>query len=300
MSTTAAKKNATPEMNIEERRIKCQTIIRSGISAAGQLLSVVPVDLLRVDDAYQRQIRCSRWNKIASIANNWNNAKANSLLVSYREDSGYFFVIDGQGRLQAALQAGLKYLLCQVITGIDVKEEAELFLSQDESSTKVTLQQKVKAGIVAEHTDCLRLKSLMNKYNIESPEEIRAIGTALDIVAKNPTELDWIFGVLRKVGWDTTRRGYSRTIMKSLHELYNRNYKQMAQINEYLIPMMAANSPEVFQSVAQLIYGSQNKMRFMCLYSFYAALISERRTTLYNRLIPLQMRVPVVATGTKN
>lgn len=286
---------SAPEMDRARRIAECNTIVKSAILAAGQKLCVVPTYLLRVDVAYQRQIRNSRWSKVVAIANGWNDSKVGALLVSYRPDDGYFFIIDGQGRYQAALQSGHDYLLCQVITEAALKDEAELFLSQDDNRTMVTMHQKVKAGMVAEHTDCLLLGELMDKYGIKDISEISAIGTALSIVANNPVELDWVLSVIQRTGWGNTRYGYTRSVLRSLHELYNKKFDEMDKIESVLIPIMSANSPDVFRSVASLMYG-RNKTQYMSIFALYCALIGDRRSGEYRKIQALQLSVPASVT----
>lgn len=266
-----------PDNERASRINECESILRASVQVAGQTICVVPTRLLRVDDAYQRQIRNGRWGKIAAIASGWDDNKVGAILVSYRAENGYFFVIDGQGRFQAAKQSGHEHLLCQVIKNASLEDEAELFLSQDDNKTRVSLQQKIKAGVVAKHENCLKLKEVLAKHGIVNMDEIKAIGTALEIVSQNPKELDWILSVLGFTGWNLAKNGYSRIVLKALHELYSRNFEDMEKISKFVIPAMMANSPEVFRAVGNLTKAS--KAQYLNMYSLFVALIEQKKET---------------------
>lgn len=83
---------------------------------------VLPVDLLKVDHLYQRDLDA---RVVEKIAKEWDIVTAGTLVVSHRAN-GEYFVVDGQHRLAGAQLAGESEVLCQVIEGLTPQEEAEL------------------------------------------------------------------------------------------------------------------------------------------------------------------------------
>jgi hypothetical protein len=82
----------------------------------------IPVDLLKIDDHYQRLVRPAH---VAKIVANYDPRLFGALTVNDR--SGVLFVIDGGHRLAAAKELGLTSVPCHVLTGLTSQEEAGLF-----------------------------------------------------------------------------------------------------------------------------------------------------------------------------
>lgn len=88
---------------------------------------VLRIDDIRVDDAYQRDLRRDLVNQIAS---DYDIVKAGPILVSERED-GSLWCVDGQHRLAGAQQAGETEVFAHVVHGLDQEEEAALRLARN-------------------------------------------------------------------------------------------------------------------------------------------------------------------------
>lgn len=278
----------------ESRAPQCAFVLDSAVRLDGKQFASIPLELLRIDFAYQREIHGSRWAKVINIANGWNPDKAGAILVSFRPALNFFFIIDGQGRYEAAKRAGEQSITACILEDQGIESEAKLFLSQDDNTTRVGQHDKVKAGIIAKHENCLRLQSVMQKYGIERPQEISSIGTALGIAAANPTELDWIFRTIHQAGWDEMTNGYSRSVFKALHQLYEREFNHLDRVETTLVPVMAANSPNVFRSVADLT-GNSNKAKFMNVYKIMSDIIAKNNGKALQRLRGFNMQIPVSA-----
>lgn len=282
---------------ISARQVACEKVIKSGVTLNGCLYAEIPLDLIRVDVCYQREIGGARWPRINAMAAGWDANKANSVLVSYRTDTQYFFVLDGQGRFVAAQKAGLKKITCQILQNLELKDEAEAFLTQDDNMTKISMHDKCKAGVIAEHKDCITLVNTLARYQIDM-KEVNGIGTAMEISAKNPTEIDWIFGLIVRTGWYGLHNCFSRTTLKSLHELYNKDFGKMDRIENVLVPIMTANRPDTFRNVSELVFTKSNKQGYLAMYQLYTNMIVANRDTrmkFLEKIAGMGIKVPAIA-----
>lgn len=108
---------------------------------------LVPVGLMNVDLSYQRTPEEPRIRKISS---GWDDNKANVIHLSQRKD-GSKWVIDGNHtRLACERVYGKEHeLLCNIHTGLSVKEEAELFVALNKAQKKPSFNETLKASLAA-------------------------------------------------------------------------------------------------------------------------------------------------------
>jgi hypothetical protein len=179
---------------------------------------------LFVDSSYQRKPQ----RKINQIAANWDDDKCGFLEVSYRKDIGKFAIIDGQNRYYAAKICGIDRLHCHILTGIQVKEEAFRFASQDENKTIMNTYDKFRAELCAGVPESIHLKSICDKYGIKIKNSttvqtghLRSITRAKNTLKlAGEAGLKWIFDVIRDCGWHNVKNSYSSVMMSALHNLY--------------------------------------------------------------------------------
>lgn len=271
------------EKSMNERRKTCESILANAQLICGKHIAEIPLDLFNVDEGYQRSIAGARWAKINNIAQNFDVNKAGLVLVSYRPNFGAFFIVDGQGRYQAAKLAGIKSLACQIRENCSVKDEALLFVEQDDNSTTLSAHNKFKAGMIAELKNCVSMNTIMQKYGIDRPQQIRAIGTALGLASTNPTELDWIFRVIHRSGWDSIENGFSRSVILGLKALYEHEFVRADEMENKLVPILAKNSPNQFRAVAELI-GNPRRMKYMNLFVVLNGIVNDDKSIVYNLL----------------
>lgn len=88
----------------------------------------IAVDDIEVDPSVQRSIVPSRARKLARL---FDPGLLGEILVSQRSD-GRYWVIDGQHRWQAAKNAGVMSLACEVFTGLSKADEARLFMGRND------------------------------------------------------------------------------------------------------------------------------------------------------------------------
>lgn len=109
-------------------------------------LKWIPIELLGVDDAYQRQLGKINQKAIRKIANNFNWAHFGNVAVAPRGDR--FAIIDGQHRVHAAAAVGIDQVPCQ-IQKLNQSEQAAAFSAINGAVTAVTIWQLFKASLVA-------------------------------------------------------------------------------------------------------------------------------------------------------
>lgn len=111
------------------------------------MLQWIDIDLLVVDDSYQRPLERSNWNAIKRIARNFQWSRFSPVFVAPVE-GGKFAIIDGQHRTHAAAAVGVEQVPCQVVT-MNLKEQAAAFAAVNGTVTKVTIWQIYKAALTA-------------------------------------------------------------------------------------------------------------------------------------------------------
>lgn len=107
----------------------------------------VEIAALRVDDTYQRPIMKRGWRQIEWIAENFNWASFQPVLVS-RIEGGLFALIDGQHRAHAALLAGFDTIPALCVE-VDQVQQAAAFARVNGNVTQITQQAMFKAALAA-------------------------------------------------------------------------------------------------------------------------------------------------------
>lgn len=119
------------------------TQLLADAEAAGTIEVVTLADLKR-DPAYQRPIS---QDLVDEIARTWDIVAAGPIVVSRRRN-GELYIVNGQHRSAAAMQAGEKEILAHVINGLTAKEEAVLRLKGNKRRND-TAQDRFRAQVSA-------------------------------------------------------------------------------------------------------------------------------------------------------
>lgn len=102
-------------------------------------LKWLPLDLLQIDQRYQREIKRDGWKMVRKIANGFQWARFQALIVSGPDKIGDFAVIDGQHRLEAArLLEDVSEVPCLVIDAEDIQRQARTFKGINKDRKRVT------------------------------------------------------------------------------------------------------------------------------------------------------------------
>lgn len=126
----------------------------------------LPVDMLKVDDTYQRSIEGGASKAlIVKIAENWDWRLCLPLLVSRR--GGELYVIDGQHRLEGAVLRGdIPHLPVVIFDFDDPKAEAELFVQANRSRRSMGMLDDHHAAVVAGDAKALLINDTVTRAGL--------------------------------------------------------------------------------------------------------------------------------------
>lgn len=130
-------------------------------------LEWIGVDVLAVDDSYQRTMGSPASKKIlAGMRRLWDWRLCQPLVVSRRDD-GSLNVVDGQHRLTGARDRGdIPHLPCVIITGANAAEEAATFVALNDRRAKLSQYDIFHAAIVSGDPDAIAVMKLLDECGL--------------------------------------------------------------------------------------------------------------------------------------
>lgn len=128
------------------------------------ILRWIPVDLLRVDPSFQREILKSGKSNVGKIASAFDWNKFGTVIVAAVEE-GFFSIIDGQHRTTAAKLCGIAEVPCQVITA-SREEQASAFAAINGNVTALTSMQIHHARVAAREPLALELERVCKEAGV--------------------------------------------------------------------------------------------------------------------------------------
>lgn len=169
-------------------------------------MMILPVDSINTDYSYQRPLQTK---KVMHYANDWDYFQSGSFHVVQRPDHT-FWIVDGNHRLHAARKRGdVKDVRCLVIDSPGIEWEAVTFNKLQIDKVRVTAIQRYTALVVGKDPLALRIKSVLDYYNIGvSPkkdntgtqEELVAISSLMEIADRfTDVELKAVIALSRKI-----------------------------------------------------------------------------------------------------
>lgn len=220
-------KNATVKTVTITNEALAQSIVDGAVSICGIKVASIPVDLLEVDETYQRDT-----HDVQELIP-FDKKKCGFILVSFR--NGKFYIIDGQHRYLAAKFLGIASLPCIIL--IETQEdEALIFSGQDIGKKRLTPCDTFKANIASGREDIPRVKTDMeinricsahgikiahaNRYT-RNDKILRSLSEARDIVNTSGSDcFEWIINVICSTDWDTCPTSYTKYILRMLKHYY--------------------------------------------------------------------------------
>jgi len=91
----------------------------------------IPVSKIRVDLVYQRDTN-PRW--VRELVETWDENSVGIICVSLRKD-GFYYVLDGQHRVEAAKELGIDLLPAEIWTRLAASDEARMFGGRNNTRT---------------------------------------------------------------------------------------------------------------------------------------------------------------------
>ena len=242
---------------------RAEMIMNTTSELWGKRTAIIPIDLLDVDYSYQR-VRTSHVNE---IHDEWDNDQCDYLIVSYRDDK--FYIIDGQHRYYAALMRGIENLPCIIRTGLEMEDEARIFVKMNSSRKPLKPYDTYKANIangnesIPEVKTDMTIKRICDKYNISvgkdndkcAARKLRSLTTVRRIVSAHGEEgLDWIFGTMKQSNWYDCGEAYMDVILSALKTFYFDNLDDLDKARTKIIKIMSNYSPMDLISYANANY----------------------------------------------
>lgn len=118
-----------------------------GRKAEPPVMRWLPIDLLRLDDSYQRPLGKGNWKHIEAIAAEF-DWKHFSPILAAPIDFGLFAIIDGQHRCHAAMLRGFDQVPAMVVP-MSHPEQARAFARVNGQVTAITVFHVYKAALAA-------------------------------------------------------------------------------------------------------------------------------------------------------
>jgi hypothetical protein len=122
---------------------------------------VLPLELLQVDDAYQRGTPA---HLVKNIVREFSMHAFDPILVGQRTD-GSMWVVDGQTRLKVARQLGHATIEGRVFESEGKQHEAEVFLIAN-TKRSVKSFDKWNAALCAEEPSTVEISEIVNKFSM--------------------------------------------------------------------------------------------------------------------------------------
>lgn len=216
--------------NLESRRSALNTLV-GAFPVGGKIFAVVALDELHIDESYQRSLQ----SHVKIIARDWNPTKCDPLKINFREN-GFFYVWDGQHRLEAARLRGIKYLLCDITVGLTQEQEAALFGCQGVGIKKPDPYDIFKANVCAGEEIDTAIKGMCDNYGLlvnrnKKAGNLSCLTLARDIFKKGDGEyFEWVLELLHKAKWNEFSQSHCHRIVNSLYEIR----KSIGEENEFI------------------------------------------------------------------
>lgn len=262
----------TVETNLITRReiaqgviVNAKEIIREGKDGkkVKQIIALIPLSLMKVDrQSYQREEK----RHIMNMVKNWDDEQCSILLVNYRSDEGYFYVIDGQHRTIAASLLGLEYLVCEIYKDLTVEEEAKRYLQYNTGTKSLSPFDTFKANICWGESTDVAIKEVCDKHDIEiidrksKNRSLRSVSSARDIMRNGGIlALDWIFSLIEDAHWEDFKESYSSDILKGLQSIYIKYNSNLNTVRKCLIDFMKGSNPSEMIGIGNAEYPTQGR-----------------------------------------
>lgn len=254
-------------INLEERKKLASSIMKNLIVIGKKKFAWIPVELLNVL-GYQR----NRQKHVIQIAENWDDAKCNVLLVSYDENNGTFNVMDGQHRAIAARMRGVEYLVCEIFTGLTVSSEAKTFVCGNTTTKKLTPFDIYRANQYIAGDDETELSMidkeiarLCKSYNIiveksNAKNTLKSVTEARSIIKKNGSEgLQYVIETIIESGWNEYADGFGGDLTKAIGVVYSLYPNKRKENKEKLISFFKTSNPAELVALGNNTYPNSGR-----------------------------------------
>ena len=207
---------------------------------------------------YQRGVYPS---KVRKYALNFDYDIFGVPLVSLR--NGVYWIVDGQNRVEALKQRGIKNVLCQVLHGLSYEEEAEKFVKLNTERTALSSNQKFHARVESGEESASKIAKIIEKNrltygknsNKRDDNQIGAISCVERIMNnKGEKHLDRVLRTIKR-SWCGCADSLSRDIIAGISTFFDENKR----VNEdILVSALERTTPQGVRLTATVFAATNN------------------------------------------
>lgn len=192
-------------------------------------LESVPIDSLKFDHVYQRDLSASH---VQAMAENWDPRVAGAIVVN-RRPNGELQVIDGQHRTAAAKTAGETNILALVFDDLNQRTEAGMRVKGNVRKTD-NPQEKFRARVAAGEKKAIAINKLARDFGTQinaTPDAktgINAIGAIEKLYEKDGgVTVARVFDIIQRAWGDVGGDHASATVVRGLAWLLEHNNEKL-------------------------------------------------------------------------
>lgn len=281
----------TPE-TFRNNKMAYDLVIKNCQTIGGKRFCYIPLDLLEIDEDYQR-IFCISMDKVHALTRKWDANKCDPILVAPHPETNTFSVIDGSHRMLVAgalHMEGIVAVLADDLSDDPTErkiQEAELFSEQETNTDHLSPSHKHKAYVVrgikkyCVLDKCIQgRRLLLNAHELknmskEKQDALRAsdycvltgYNAAVQAAAMTNGEetLTNIFNIIEEAGWHGATNGYGANVIvpvKSILNLHDNDPKVIKAIIGFFKPM----EPDTFFAKAHAKYEGRKEKERLTMY----------------------------------
>lgn len=251
-------------------------IMKNAHLEGNRRVATIPLELLVIDDSYQR-VNCISKEKIKSLISHFDINKCDAILVAPHPETCTFAVINGSHRIIATDVLKLGDIFAVFAENLPTEpnarrmKEAELFCDQNKDVDHMSPAHKhnayvtmgVKKHVVLE--ECLKGRKLFIDSHIlkNKPDEekdaliaegykiLTGYNEAVHAAAHSRGKelLNTIFDIIAKSGWHEESNGYSSNVIRSISAVINLHDFDPA-VTEAIINIFTNIKPKLFMAKA--------------------------------------------------
>lgn len=277
-----AKETTQVVTNMNKRKPVFDLVMKNVRTIGSKTYVYVPLDLLIVDPAFQRNAKAAK-SKVKKLVDNWNPHKMDSLRIVPHPESFEFSVVDGGHRLEALKTLGAEGVECEVILGLSENpqerliQEAFIFATQGDEEHKVAPVDKHRANILRGVEENVILDKVMKKYDIPlkshsargrvRPKQLAGFTIALNIAKVHGESLlsDTIYTICES-RWNIATHGLSALTLHSIASVLKFHPEHKNAVIAELINFCTPIQPDQFYAMAHAKYPERKEKERLVLF----------------------------------
>ena len=210
------------------------------VQIGGKTFINFPLELANLE-SYQRKAK-----SLNKLRKNWNDALYQPLKISLR--GGKHFVIDGNHRIQVAKEMGKTHLVAELLTGLNLEEESNLFANQSLAIEKLNCENTFHANYVGGHKYAVNLQNLLDEYGLtitfeEGKQQISGKNALINKAKKTPScdGIKFMLSFMKENNWlgrEIQKECFESFIINGILYAYNTYSDMTHNVSKTLVKNM--------------------------------------------------------------